>query len=468
MGEFPIVFKRQQAWDKTNLEKNMDKVSKKSTRIETFAVVNENAAGIDISDREHVVAVCPRLCHQNVRSFASFTDDLKQIVRWLKECSVTSVAMESTGVYWVQLFLLLQQEGFQVYLVNAKHVKNVTGRKSDESDAAWIQKLHSCGLLNSSFQPDELTRSLRSSVRHRKSLIRDSCKYLNRLQKALELMNIKVHTVISDIGGKTGQDIIGAIIAGERQADKLAQLADCRIKASKEIMIKALEGYWREEHLFELKQCYEMYGILKDKIAECDLLIQQQIQRITASQNQGVLPEIDPNTKRKRSGKNQPSFNLTAQLVALYSIDITQILGISELSALEILAECGTDMKRWPTYKHFVSWLGLCPNTKISGAKVISSRILKKKQSAGQAFRMAASTLYNSKTPLGDFFRRIRARQGAGKAVVATARKIAVIYYQMIAHKANFDPDALQRAKEKYKERKIKQLEAQLIKLKAA
>jgi transposase len=446
-----------------------DKSIKKRKRIETFALVNPDAAGIDVSDKEHVVAVSPHICEDNVVTFGSFTCDLMAIAKWLQECGVKTVAMESTGVYWVQLFLLLQEHGFEVFLVNAKHVKNVTGRKDDDTDAAWLQKLHSCGLLNPSFQPDSLTRALRSTVRHRKGLIKDSSRFLNRVQKALELMNIKVHTVISDIAGKTGQDIINAIFHGERDAEKLASLADPRIKAPREEIVKSLEGQWRDEHLFELKQCFNIYLMLGEQIKECDQMIEAEITKIIAFKNEGEVPNIDTNVERKRStAKTKASFNLTAYLTELHGIDITQIIGISELSALEILSECGTDINRWKTSKHFTSWLGLAPNTKISGGKVISSKVPKKKHNAGQAFRMAASTLYRSQSPLGDYFRRIKSRAGAGKAVVATARKIAVIYYHMIKNKSAFSPEAVNKANAKYKEDKIKRLERQLEKLRAA
>lgn len=447
----------------------MSKVSKKSKRIETFAIINANAAGIDISDKEHVVAVSADCCQKNVRTFNSFTENLYEIVNWLKACQVQTIAMESTGVYWTQLFLLLQEQRFEVALVNAKHVKNVTGKKDDDSDAAWIQKLHSCGLLQASFQPDSPTRSLRSTVRHRKNLIKEAARYLNRIQKALELMNIKIHTVISDIAGKTGQQILQAIINGERDAGQLAKLADPRIKADTQTIIKALQGYWRAEHLFELKQCYEIYLLFKEKITECDQMIQAQLQALMAQQQHGELPEINTQTKRKKStAKNQLTFNFTAYLMALYGVNVTQIMGISEKTALQVLAECGTDFNRWKSDKHFTSWLGLAPNTKISGGKVISSRVAKKKHNAGQAFRMAASTLYQSKSPLGDYFRRIRAPSGPGKAVVATARKMAVIYYHMILNKQTFDPQALIIADKKFKAYKIKRLEKQLKSLKAA
>ncbi len=279
----------------------MGKIKKKKEtvkRISQITVINPMVSGIDVSDKEMVVAYPIGAEQLEVRSFDCFTSDLHTIAKTLQKFSVTSVAMESTGVYWVSLFLLLQEYGFEVYLVNAKHVKNVTGRKDDESDAEWIQKLHSCGLLNGSFQPDNLTRTLRSMVRHRKSLVGTSSTYLNRMQKALELMNIKLHTVISDIDGKTGLLIIEAILAGERNPEVLADLRDSRIKASREEIIKSLEGHWTAEHLFELRQCYQLYRTHREMIDECDKEIEKQLIEQIASKNDGIMPEI-PKKKKK-------------------------------------------------------------------------------------------------------------------------------------------------------------------------
>jgi transposase len=402
-----------------------------------------------------------------IRAFGCFTRDLHSLAKCLKERGITSVAMESTGIYWVTLFLLLQEYGFEVYLVNAKHAKNVTGRKDDESDAEWIQKLHSCGLLRASFQPDNMTRTLRSIVRHRKNLVRTSSSYINRMQKALELMNIKLHTIISDIDGKTGLLIIEAILSGERNPEVLADLRDRRIKASREDIIKSLEGYWTTEHLFELGQCYQLYCMHRQMINKCDVEIEKQLIEHIASKNFGIIPGI-PKSKRKVSGKHKVPFNLTAHLKEILEVDVTKVFGISELSALTIMSEVGTDMTKWKTENHFTSWLGLAPNTKISGGKVISSRIMKKKHHAGQAFRMAANSLYNSKSPLGDYYRRIRAKAGAGKAVVATARKLAIIYYKMVSNKEAFNPLALYEYQNKYKEKKINQLKKKIALLEAA
>jgi transposase len=444
------------------------KKSKKKS-VSTFPLINIDAAGIDIADKEMAVAVPIGRDKESFRFFGSFTCDLHQIAEWLKSCKIKTVAMESTGIYWVQLFLILQDYGFEVYLVNSRHVKNVTGRKTDESDAMWIQKLHSCGLLNNSFQPDNATRTLRSMVRHRKNLIKNGAAYVNRVQKSLEQMNIKVHTVISDILGQTGTAIIKAILSGERDAVKLAGLANSRIKASKEEITKSLEGDWREEHLFELKHYYELYCFHQSKVEECNEQIEQQLLEQIAQKNQGDISFLEAKKMISKKGKkNQVNFNLTAYLESLLGVDATEIFGISEISALEIVSETGIDMSKWASEKHFSSWLGLSPNNKISGGKIISSRIMKKKHNAGQAFRMAANSLYRSQNPLGDFYRRIKAKQGAGKAVVATARKIAVIYYNMVSKKEGFNPSQLLEYQEKYKQKKIRALENRLAVLKEA
>lgn len=283
----------------------------------------------------------------------------------------------------------------------------------------------------------------------------------------MELMNIKLHTTISDIAGKTGQSIIQAIILGERDPRRLAKLADKRIEATEEEIIKSLEGCWRSEHLFELRQCYEMYQIIGEKMKECDQELESQLSLILSVRDT-KSSVLDLTIKRKKAGKNSIHFNATAYLTELIGVDITKIVGISEISALGIIAETGTNMNMWFSEKHFTSWLGLAPNTKISGGKIISSRILKKKHYAGQAFRLAANSLSNSKSPLGDYYRRIRSKSGPGKATVATARKLAIIFYHMVKKKTTFNPEALIISHKKYKEYKIRYLEKQIAKIKAA
>jgi len=436
-------------------------------RISQLPVIRTMAAGIDVSDTEMMVAYPISEEHLEVKAFGCFTSDLHCIAKCLKSNGITTVAMESTGVYWVALFLLLEEYGFEVCLVNAKHVKNVTGRKDDESDAEWIQKLHSCGLLRASFQPDVTIRTLREMVRHRKNMVQVSSSYINRMQKAMELMNLKLHTVISDIDGKTGTAIIEAILSGERDPEVLVELRDKRIKASKEEIIKSLEGHYTREHLFELKQCYQLYCYHRQSIVECDIEIEGLLIEHIASKNDGILPVI-PKVKRKVAGKHKVQFDAASYLKEILGVDVTEVCGISELSALTVLSEVGTDMTKWKTEHHFTSWLGLAPNTKISGGKIISSRIMKKKNHAGQAFRTAANSLYRSENALGNYYRRIKAKAGAGKAVVATARKLAIIYYMMVLQKKAFDLKAMEAYQEKYKEKKIMQLKRKLAILEAA
>ena len=281
------------------------------------------------------------------------------------------------------------------------------------------------------------------------------------------MQNKPLYPIISDIDGKTGLLIIEAILTGERDPEILANLRDKRIKASREDIIKSLEGHWTTEHLFELRQCYQLYCTHRQMIEECDREIEKQLVEQIASKNERVISAI-PKVKRKVSGKHKAPFNLTAYLKELLGIDVTEIFGISELSALTILSEVGTNMSKWKTEHHFTSWLNLVPNTKISGGKVISSRIKKKKHHAGQAFRIAANSLYNSKSPLGDYYRRIRTKAGAAKAVEATARKLAIIYYKMVANKEAFNPKALEDYQKKYKEKKINQLKKKIALLEAA
>jgi len=436
-------------------------------KISQLLVINANAAGIDVSDSEMMVAYPADSGQLEIRPFGTFTEDLEALAACLQENGVTTVAIESTGVYWVPLFLLLQEKGFEVFLVNAKHVKNVTGRKDDEGDAEWLQKLHSCGLLSPSFQPDNQTRALRDLVRQRKTLVRSNTTNLNRIQKVLELMNIKLHTIISDIDGKTGMDIIKAILDGERNPERLADLRDPRIKASREEIIKSLEGCWTREHLFILGQGYRTHLHNKELIRECDSEIQQMLLEMIASKHEGVIPESEPR-KRKVSTKNKVDYDLTTRLKQIVGVDLTQVEGLSELSVLAVLAEVGTDMSKWKTAKHFKSWLGLAPNHKISGGKLISSRINKKKQYAAQAFRQAASGLHKNKGPMGDYYRRIRSKSGTPAAIVATAAKLSTIFYCMVKDQQEYNPQSLINHQEKTKEKKISILRKKLAQLEAA
>lgn len=450
------------------MSKDGEKIKKKrggSTATVAMPLVNPNAAGIDIGDSLHVVAVPAGRDEVNVKRFGAFTADLESIVVWLKHCEIETVAMESTGIYWKNLYAMLVHHGFEVYLVNAKHTRNITGRKDDENDAQWIQKLHSCGLLKTCFLPDEHTDMLRTLVRHRRSLTHDSTRYIHRMQKALESMNIKIHTVINDVTGKTGIAILKAIIGGERNPTSFLSLVDPRIKATKESILASLKGNWRAEHLFLLKQCYNLYQSIQTQIEICEKEIEMMLKTMLGNYSGEQISE--GSTKKK--SKNQPLFNTREYLKKIHQVDVIDIYGISEISALEILSETGTDLSKWPTDKKFVSWLNLCPNNKISGGKVISSLLMKKKpNAASQAFRMAANSQLKSKNWLGDYFRRMKSKGGQKHAIVATARKIALIYYKMVRFKEQFTPLDRSEYYEKYRQAKIERLEKALRQLRQA
>jgi transposase len=418
-------------------------------------VVRPNAAGIDIASEVHYVSVPDSRDTPSVRKFGSFTEDLHKMAQWLRQCNIDTVAMESTGIYWIQPYLILEEYGFDVYLVNARHIKNVSGRKTDVQDCQWIRQLHSYGLLNRSFQPESLTRELRSYMRHRKHLVQSTANQILHMQKAFEQMNIKLHDVITDITGQSGKRIIEAIIEGEHDAKTLSELADGRIKAPREKIIKSLTGVWREEHLFELKQAYDLYKYLNLKINECDVQINKVMNRLITNEN-------SDNIKRhKRPSKNSFNFDGTMYLKQILGIDVTKIYGISELSATEIISEIGSDMTKWPTDKHFVSWLNLAPNNRTSGDKKLKPKKTNKRNNAGQAFMLAASTLKNSEHWLGAFYRRIKAKRGPGIAVKATARKLSLIFYKMLKERIEFSPLSLEKYNEHFKERRIKSIQRQ-------
>lgn len=417
-----------------------------------FKIVHPNAAGIDIASQMHYVAVPPDRDETPVRKFGTFTADLHEIARWLKQCGIDTIAMESTGIYWIQLYLILEEYGFEVFLVNARHIKNVTGRKSDVLDCQWILQLHTYGLLNASFQPESITRELRTYMRQRKNLTEGYSVQIQLMQKAFEQMNIKLHNVIADITGKSGQLIIQAILSGERNADRLAELADKHIKAKKEDLIKSLEGNWRNEHVFELKQAYELYLVFKQKINECDV----QIEKVLHSFGDKNPHSDSEKQDRKVYSKNRFNFDATNYLKNIIGVDITKIYGISELIATEIISETGLDMSKWKTKKHFASWLNLAPNNRISGGKLLKTKKVKKKNKAGQAFLMAAFALQRSDNWLGEFYRRVKAKNGPAIANKATARKLSLIFYDIVKDKKEFSPIPIDKYNLQFKERKMK------------
>lgn len=443
-------------------------------------VFNAHAAGIDIGDTLHYVAISNGIGGHDVKTTSAFTCDLQDIVSYLQSHGITTAALESTGIYWLPLYLLLEEAGIEPYLVNAAHVKNVTGRKKDDTDAIWLQKLHTCGLLNKSFQPEIEMRTLRGYTRHRKNLIFLAADAVRRMQKSLELMNIKLHTVISDLLGKTGLLMVKAIIGGERDPEVLYRLCDPRIKASKEDMLKSLAGVWHEEHLFMLEQALEHYEFHHQQIKACEAKIQAQLTKQVAIVEQGDLTVLEnevekqasaksvKDSKKKSVKKNQFNAPVAPSLKVLTGVDLTKIPGISEVTALEFIAEVGLDMGKWQTAKQFAAWLNLTPNTKITGGKIISSKMMSKDNKAGLCLRQAASCLSTNKTPIGEYYRTVRARLGGKGAVIATAHKLARIIYIMLTDKTEYNQDKISQNQENVKERKIKKLEKQLERLKKA
>src|SRR3954453_10623780 len=383
--------------------------------------VNLHAAGIDIGATAHFVAVPPGSDPQPVRQFGTFTADLHRLADWLTACGVQTVVMESTAVYWIPVFELLEQRGFQVLLVNARHVKNVSGRKSDVLDCQWLQQLHTFGLLSGAFRPADEIVVLRSYLRQRTMLVQGAAMHIQHMQKALQQMNVLLHHVVADITGVTGMTIIHAILAGERDPKVLAKLRDDRCKHSEEVIAQSLVGTYREEHLFALQQAVTLYEVYQAQIVACDTRTEQYLASCTAATS-----EAPPTAEKPRSRTGNPfHFDAHAQLYRLTGVDLTRIDGIDSVSALTIVGEIGTDMSRWRTVKHFTSWLGLCPGTKVSGGKVLGSKTKPTANRAASALRLAAASLSRSRSALGAYLRRMSARLGKPQAITATAHKLA-------------------------------------------
>lgn len=423
----------------------MNKKNKKASRPEEFDMINPHAAGIDIGSKIHYVCVPTGRDDERIKSFGCFTEDINKMASWLKKCKVQSVAMESTGVYWIPVYQILEQEGFEVNLINAQHVKGVPGRKkTDVEDCSWLQKLHSYGLLKSSFRPSDQICVLRSYIRHRARLIENASTHVLRMQKALTEMNIQLHNVISDIMGVTGTAIITTILAGERDPVELAKLRNNRIQSSEDVIAKSLQGNYREEHLFILKQEFESYQFYQNQIQALDKVIEACYQTFDKQGNKDLLKT------EKRKSSNSPPFDLRKNLYVLAGVDFTAIPGLNELTVQTIISEIGTDMSKWPTEKHFTSWLGLSPTNKISGAKVLSSRTRKVKNSAAIAFRTAACSAGKTQTAIGAFMRRIKSKVGAPKAITATARKIACLFYRLLKYGSDYVEEGLEYYEKKY------------------
>jgi len=413
-------------------------VRKKEMKLPTHLEhINRHAAGIDIGSRSHFVAVPEGSDEQPVREFSTFTGDLEELAEWLISCNITTVAMESTGVYWIPVFEILERRGLEVRLVNARHVKNVPGRKSDVLDCQWLQQLHTYGLLQGAFRPADEVCTLRAYVRQRSTLVRSAASYIQRMQKALTQMNLQLHHVVTDITGATGMRIIKAILDGERDPETLASMRDPRCRNSQSTIARSLKGNYRPEHLFGLQQAVELYEFYQTKIVDCDRRILDQLRSFDDHAGPGSVEDA---------------------LIRMSGTDLTSIDGIDTTTALKVLAEIGTDMSRFKSSKHFASWLGLSPGTKVSGGKVLSSATKPSANKAAAALRMAAFTLFHSKSALGAYLRRLRARLGTPKAITATAHKLARLVYSMLAHGTAYTDAGQDYYEQRYRARALQNL----------
>jgi transposase len=400
-------------------------------------VMRPDAAGIDIGATEIFVAVPADRAAENVRSFPTFTQDLYRLADWLKECGIETVAMESTGVYWIPLFQILEERGFEVCLVNARHVKNVPGRRTDVCDCQWLQFLHSVGLLRASYRPEQEVCAVRSLLRHRESLIQMAATHVHHMQKALDQMNLQLHHVISDITGLTGLAIVDAILAGERDPQVLAKLRHKQIKASEEVIAKSLVGDYRAEHLFTLRQSLVAYRSYQKLIADCEVEIRRCLEEFQPPRP----PEENPGTEAvpASSPRALPAPGLRSELQRVFGIDLTRIPGIHVGIAQVLFGEIGPDFRKFRSASAFASWMGLCPDNEISGGKVLWVGTRKVNCRAATALRLAAQSLHHSKTALGDFYRRMRAKLGAPKAITAAAHKLARIIFHLVSTRQEFD-----------------------------
>jgi transposase len=407
--------------------------TKRKKRVQDLPVLHPDAAGIDVGASEIFVAVPADRDAQPVRSFATFTRDLNSLADWLQACGIRSVAMESTSVYWIPLHQILEARGIEIYLVNARHVKNVPGRKTDVSDCQWIQYLHSVGLLRASFRPPSVICAIRSLWRHRSSLIQMAAEHVMHVQKALDQMNLQLHRVLSDITGLSGLRILDAILAGERDPMKLAQLCHSRVKSSRDTVAKSLEGDYLAEHLFTLRQSLAGYRYYQTLIAEADQEIHRQLADLKTTA--AVESKSQTRTKKTPYQKNHyepTTFDLRGELYRILGVDLTDVPGISAVTAHTILSEIGTDVSQFRNASAFASWLGLCPERQISGGKVLYTKSRRVRNRVALALRLGAHSLHHANNYLGEFFRRMARKLGKPQAITATAHKLARIVFHLL------------------------------------
>ena len=435
----PAIPARRCQWHEMNRKQRREIMRRLQSKDLSMEVIHPDAAGIDIGNESHYVAVPQQRGSQPVRRFGCTTAELRAMADWLKQCGIRTVAMQSTGVYWIAVFGILEEAGFEVYLVNARETKNLPGRKSDVPESQWLMKLHTYGLLRNSFRPAQEIRTMRTYWRQRNDLVRSACRHIQRIQKTLTQMNIQLANVLSDLSGATGQAIIKAILGGERDPHELAGFRDPRVKASEEEIAQSLEGHWQPDLLFVLKQEQEGYEFCQRQIAQCDRQLQQYLLQREDRSHGAPLPEEKRKIrlKKKRNG-NKPQFDLRAELFRLSGTDLTRIDGVDVMTATTIVSEAGYDMSRWQTENHFVSWLRLCPDNRISGDKIIGQGRLPTNNRATIALKMAASTLRTNQTYLGAQFRRLRTKLGAPVAIKAMAAKLARLVYRMLRYGMNY------------------------------
>jgi transposase len=423
----------------------------------TLHCLQPNAAGVDVGATQIYISVPPDRDPESVRCFPTFTADLHAAANWLQSCRIDSVAMESTGVYWIPFFQILEARGFKIFLVNARHVKNVPGRKTDVEDCQWLQYLHTVGLLRASFRPEQAVCNVRSILRHRDSLVQMASVHIQHMQKALDQMNLQLHHVISDITGVTGTEIIEAILQGERDPHKLAELRDGRIKATPEKIAKALVGDYRREHLFTLRQSRTAYQNYQQLIAACDIEIQEYLSTFESKVDTTKRPLAKPRDLHKPR-RNEIRFDLRSELYRIFGVDLTQVPGINALTAHTLLAEVGPDLSRFASASAFASWLGLCPDNRISGGKVLSVQTRIVKNRAAGALRMASQSLHRSQSYLGGYYRRMRAKMGTPKAITATAHKLARIVFHLLSTRQPYDETVFSKHELQHLHRKEKRL----------
>jgi transposase len=432
-------------------------------------MVHPHAAGIDVGNESHFAAVPPDRDARPVREFGSWTADLVRMAEWLKSCGIETVALQSTGVYWMAAYEVLEQSGLEVYLVNARHTKNLPGRKSDVQESQWLMKLHRFGLLRNSFQPPQQIRAVRTVWRLRDRHVKDAGRSIQQMQKALTKMNVQLANVISDLSGVTGQAIVRAILAGQRDPHELAALRDRRIRASEEEIVRSLEGNWQDDVLFELRQVVEAYDFHQKQIAECDRQLERWLATVAAapppaaSAARAETPAHPPaagkaGKKRRAATANAPQFNLAAELERIAGVDLTKIDGIDVMTAQTVLAELGPDMRAWATENHFSSWLGLSPAPNISGGRVINHEPRRVRNRVAHALRMAASTLIRSQSYLGARYRHLRTKLGAPKAMKAMARHLACLVYRMLTKGQPWVDRSAQHFEHKHTQRELARL----------